>query len=701
MEKRQLFIAFAAAATVFVVWTLVAPRLLPKPPVRPRPTTGTAPAATPPVTAPSAATTTAPAVGGAAAEPPTTSSGPVPGELVAKAAGGGPTIVSLGDIDEKGPFPMRVTLATRGAAITDVRLRGFMRDIGKPDPYPLLMPVTDPMTGQAYYSFATEKIRIEPLRKDVVLNELAWAVDDSQCRDGKAVFRVVIEQDGRPVMEVAKTYELVRTGPMPRPGKETVESRRCDVLLTYSFRNLTPQPLDVILVQRGPMGLHQEDPRTDDRGVMAGIQDGGSISVDKKYARKSVTPHRDKNDGTFVRPAVELGKDQDGRLLAWAANVNKFFACIVRPNRDGPGAVGIAQAQAVSLTQSESSSFSGDMTFDLVTRPIPVHPHATAEAGFTCYLGPKSKIAFARVPEYVKYDYFAVMKVDFCCLAPAPIVGFMMALLQTLYWPLKNYGVAIILLVLIVRIILHPITKAGQVNMVKMQKNMAKLQPKIEELKKKYANDKGKLHEETYALMREGGASPMAQMLTCLPMFLQMPIWTALYSALAAAVEMRHAPFDGYWIKDLAGPDALIPFGREITIPLISYMTGPIHGFNLLPILLSVTMYFQQKFMPKAASSATQTPEQMAQQQMMMNFMTVFMGFVLYNAPSGLNLYIMASNIGGIFEQWRIRKHIRDLDARGPQPPKPGLWSRLRKPRFWEELERKAEEAKRVRAGRD
>jgi len=264
--------------------------------------------------------------------------------------------------------------------------------------------------------------------------------------------------------------------------------------------------------------------------------------------------------------------------------------------------------------------------------------------------------------------------------------------------PPHNYGLAIIVLVLIVRVLLHPITKKGQVNMVKMQKQMASLQPKVEELKKKYANDKAKLNQEMMELYREAGISPAGQMLSCLPMALQMPIWIALWTALTYSIEMRHAPFC-LWIRDLTGTDA---FNRWIgwefapfRLPLISGIIGQVDSLNLLPLLLGISMYLQQKLMPRATGTATagSKPDQLAQQQKIMSFMTVFFTLLFYNAPAGLNLYIMASNLFGTLEQWRIRKHIHEQEQR--PAPAPSAVRTTKKPSgFWRRLEKAVEQAR-------
>jgi YidC/Oxa1 family membrane protein insertase len=700
MDTRRLIIAVAVSVCVFLIWMQVAQVLFPAPTTQPTTQATTGPATQPTTQPTSPAGGETPGTGEQAAGEKVSSTAPAEpaatrattgvggeGDLVAVGAITQQEI-TFGSVEPDGMYPMAVRLTNRGAAVEEVALRGFKKQVGKPEPYPLLDPVSEPDRHETFYSFATARLRVEGVREAVNLDDARWEIDRDACGPGKVVFRVTIRRADTPILEVTKTYTMTEVGPAKEWTHKDVNARRHDVYITYTLRNLTDSPLNTILVQRGPIGIHREDARTDWRGVLPALRRDGEVTIKQKYRRKKLA--RDKEE--------DLGKDGDGQVVEWVALANKFFACIVRPVREGAGAITISKATALILSESEKEATSEDMTFEL-SSPVEVPAAGTAEAKYACYLGPKSKLAFENIKDYASHNYFAVVSKDFYCCAPGPIVRFMMWLIQVLHWPVHNYGLAIILLVLIVRTVLHPITKAGQVNMMKMQKQMSTLQPKMEELKKKYANDKQKLNEETMALYREAGINPASQLLTCLPMALQMPIWAGLWAALSSTVEMRHAPFDGFWIKDLAAPDTLIAFGRELHIPLVSSLTGPIHGFNLLPILLAVTMYLQQKLMPRAQpAGATQSGDQMAQQQRMMSFMTIFFGFVLYNAPSGLNLYIMSSNVFGIIEQKRIRKHIQELEAREESAPPGSGRTRIKKPRFWRWLERQAEEARQIRS---
>ena len=201
------------------------------------------------------------------------------------------------------------------------------------------------------------------------------------------------------------------------------------------------------------------------------------------------------------------------------------------------------------------------------------------------------------------------------------------------------------------RLAMHPVTKKSQVSMRKM----TKLAPKAEEIKKKYANNKAEMNKQMMALYKEQGASPI---IGFLPMMVQMPIWIALWSAVYASIELRGEGFLPFWITDLSMPDALYRFPTAIIVPLLGWK---IESLNLLPLLMGVAFYLQQKLMPSQAAGSA-NPQVAQQQKMMMIMMPLLFPLMLYTAPSGVNLYIMSSTFAGVFEQYVIRKHIREKD---------------------------------------
>jgi YidC/Oxa1 family membrane protein insertase len=223
-----------------------------------------------------------------------------------------------------------------------------------------------------------------------------------------------------------------------------------------------------------------------------------------------------------------------------------------------------------------------------------------------------------------------------------------LAAMKWMYGFIPNYGVVIIILVFLVRLILHPITRKSQVAMSKF----GKLAPMAEEIKRKYADNKAELNKQLMQLYRKQGASPI---MGFLPMLLQMPIWIALYGAIYASIDLRGAAFLPVWITDLSAPDAVVRFAT-VTVPLVGWK---IDALNLLPILMGVAFYLQQKLTPQAPAA---NPQAAQQQKMMMIMMPVMFPLMFYNGPSGLNLYIMASTFAGVVEQYFIKKHIREQE---------------------------------------
>jgi YidC/Oxa1 family membrane protein insertase len=229
-------------------------------------------------------------------------------------------------------------------------------------------------------------------------------------------------------------------------------------------------------------------------------------------------------------------------------------------------------------------------------------------------------------------------------------------ILAGLHFVLRDWGLAIIALVCFVRLLLHPITKRSQVSMMGMQK----MAPQMELLKKKFANDPTALQQAQTELYKSVGFTPV---LGCLPMFLQMPIFIALWRSLQTTFELRQAPFLYFfgihftWIHDLSMPDALVKFSSPFIVP---YFLWHINGLNLLPLLMAVVTFINMKyFTPQPAAT---TPEQQQQQKMML-WMTLVFPLMLYSTPSGLILYYLTSTSLGIFESKRIRAHIKEREA--------------------------------------
>ena len=199
---------------------------------------------------------------------------------------------------------------------------------------------------------------------------------------------------------------------------------------------------------------------------------------------------------------------------------------------------------------------------------------------------------------------------------------------------IPNYGVAIILLTILVRLLFWPLTHKSTVGMKKMQE----LQPKMKEIQAKFKDNPQRLQQETWALYREAKVNPLS---SCLPMLVQIPVFIALFNVLRSAVELRYAPF--LWIADLSEPEGLFaswfPFG----------------GLNILPVLMAVSTALQSAFTPSAGDAA--------QKKMMMIFMPAMMLVMFYSFPSALSLYWFLSNVFSIVQMAIIRRQTAKEQA--------------------------------------
>lgn len=207
---------------------------------------------------------------------------------------------------------------------------------------------------------------------------------------------------------------------------------------------------------------------------------------------------------------------------------------------------------------------------------------------------------------------------------------------------LHNWGLAILLLTVVVKLLMFPLANKAFESMSAMKK----VQPKLEELKKKFGDDQAKLQQEMMALYKKEKINPVAG---CLPIIIQMPIFYALYKTLFVTIELRHQPF-ALWIKDLSAPDptnifnlfGLLPYDPA-TIPVLSLLPA----IGVLPLLYGLAMWFQTKLNPPAADPM---------QQQILTLMPIMFVFLFAGFGSGLVLYWLWSSILSILQQWYIMK---------------------------------------------
>jgi len=314
----------------------------------------------------------------------------------------------------------------------------------------------------------------------------------------------------------------------------------------------------------------------------------------------------------------EVKKIESGKLLgpdiAWAGFESKYFIAAMVPQNP--------TLTSLSLFVDPRNMVS----VSLKSTPNIIPPGQVASFGYSLYLGPKENdiLKAQGVGLENAIDFGSWMK----WLAMPLLIS-----IKFLNSYVHNYGIAIIILTILIKIIFWPLGNKSY----KSMKEMQKLQPKIAELREKYKNDKTKLSQETMALYKTHKVNPLGG---CLPMVIQIPVFFGLYKALMYSIELRHAPFCS-WIQDLSAPDTL--FGHiPAVIPLIGgFALGP------LPIVMGATMVIQQKMSPPAGDPM---------QQKMMLLMPVVFTFLFLNFPSGLVIYWLFQNVLSIGQQYYINK---------------------------------------------
>ena len=216
---------------------------------------------------------------------------------------------------------------------------------------------------------------------------------------------------------------------------------------------------------------------------------------------------------------------------------------------------------------------------------------------------------------------------------------------------IPNWGIAIILLTFLVRIIFWPLTHKSTASMKKMQE----IQPKLKAIQEKFKSDPTKLQQETWACYREHKVNPLS---SCLPMLIQIPVFIALFWVLRSAVELRYAPF--LWVTDLSEPENL--FAGMI----------PIAGsLNILPILMAATMGLQSYLTPTAGDPK--------QQKMMMLMMPPMMLVMFYSFPAALSLYWTISQVLSIIQMLMMRRKKTSAATNSPSDPDAGLTRQQRR----------------------
>ncbi|MBP5577114.1 MAG: membrane protein insertase YidC [Treponema sp.] len=363
-----------------------------------------------------------------------------------------------------------------------------------------------------------------------------------------------------------------------------------------------------------------------------------------------IGPHFDrKKNPNEVREILEFynnkrfSKDIQGktydRPFDWAGVGGKYFAILIKPQN-------VENISSVVKTSAAVENGYGNSQIFLTRLPL---KNGISTDEFYVYIGPRSE------NELIKYNLadknkWGILNAKFNqALKTTGVFSLVEMLLK---WALEkihifihNWGLAIIALTVILKIILFPLSKKSAMGTLKMQE----IQPKMQAIQAKYRDNPQKLNEETAKLYKESGYNPVSG---CLPMILQMFILFALYNVFNNYFEFRGASFIKGWIDDLSEGEYIWSWKREI--PLLSRFSQ--NKLRLLPIIYTLSQLVTGKITQYGGAGTAQSQSQM---KFMMYGMPIFFFFILYNVPSGLLIYWIVSNVLQMVQQLLINSYMK------------------------------------------
>ncbi len=317
--------------------------------------------------------------------------------------------------------------------------------------------------------------------------------------------------------------------------------------------------------------------------------------------------------------------------VSWMALANQFFvAALIPDSSTGSASVRVLRDTHAFVTPTQENPNPGLDPNAFNPRPVLVFQGQAIQNGQSffhkgqLFFGPQDyslmksfSIHLEKVADFGMLDYIHLRF----------MVEYMLQLLKWFYTYVHNWGLAILLLSVLIKLVLWFPTHSSYKNMYMTQQKMKEIQPKLEALKRKYPDDKQKQQEETMKLYQQAGINPLGG---CLPLFFQMPVFFALYATLSHCIELRGANF--LWLSDLTLMDKT----------------------HVLPLLMGVSMIVQQKVSGQAANMAT------GQQKFMMWFFPVFLSIISLKWASGLLLYWMITNVLSIVQQKIVNREIKN-----------------------------------------
>ncbi len=487
------------------------------------------------------------------------------------------------------------------------------------------------------------KRRIEKDRDELAGLDLRsgnWDLAESTIE--QAVFRRRLDKLS---LEITKRYRLAKAGPDDGPNAPLYS-----LYLDIEIHNLAQREQTISYRLDGPTGLPLEGAwyanKISRTWGTAGMRD---VLVrfngrENKVVQESCTNIADAKEGKMVH------WNETGGLLDFIAVDTQYFSAALLPRRPEDGSTWFDDIRPIRVgaVASEKSDWKlTDVSFRMTTTPFDLPPGATLRHNYELFAGPKKPALLtnysngdANLGELVYYGWFGWVAEP------------MLWILHTFYALVRNYGIAIVMLTVLVRGAMFPVSRKQALGAQKMQE----LRPELQKITEKYKKPEERMRAQQ-ELFRKHNYKPLGG---CVMVFLQLPIFVGLYRSLMVDVELRQAPLISEsirWASNLAAPDMLWDWSQLMPGFVLSYL-GPF--LNLFPLATIGLMIWQQKmFMPPP------TDEQTAMQQKMMSYMMIFMGVMFFKVACGLCLYFIASSVWGITERKLLPK------TAPPPPPSP------------------------------
>ncbi|MCI0333818.1 MAG: membrane protein insertase YidC [Planctomycetes bacterium] len=442
-----------------------------------------------------------------------------------------------------------------------------------------------------------------------------------------------------PNLTIIKHYTLA---PVPTEKRDDPNYPGYHVQLDVEFQNTAEEPQSLVYQMEGPTGMPLE-----------GWWYAHKISRHRWFKGAGLRDIVVRFDGNQVTqldcPAIvagDYGPMGQGEALAYAGVDGQYFASVMVPVRKALDDVWFETVEAIVVGSKPDARYAtfANTSCRLTRLPIKVPAGGTHAESYQVFIGPKrpdllAQYMAANDPNYSLSDIVYYGLALFAAVARA-----MLAILHFFYGIVGNYGIAIIMLTVLVRGAMFPLSYKQTKSMARMQA----LKPEMDRINEQYKTDMQKRSQAMQDLYRKHQINPLAG---CLPVFLQLPIFMGLYRSLMVDVELRQSPLFGQsvpWCSDLAAPDMLWNWSSFMP-PFIESFLGPY--LNILPLITVALFLVTQKM-----SMPAPTNEQAAMQQKMMKYMTIFIGFMFYKVASGLCLYFIASSLWGIAERKLLPK---------------------------------------------